>query len=207
MPEDKRRAQGEDLVALAASAFAGVCAYAWLGRLGLGAMGLLVVAVVALARARKKLEKPARLKVDKWAKALFTVAGLMALLRHPIKIPVLDPETGATLAGGGVELPIYAAIAEYVGQVEAGTFFLFAFLAMAVKFTGVIASSFGWQLLLRGQGVRFPFWSLTFTSLKTAKWPFSSTASSSSPFACPMVFTNSGKTRAKTAWSKTVFQA
>ena len=164
MPEDRRRAQGEDLVALAASAFAGVCAFAWLGRLGLGAMGLLGVAVVALVKARKKLEKPGRLKVDRWAKALFTLAGLMALLRHPIKIPVLDPETGATLAGSGVELPIYAAIAEYVGQVEATTFFLFAFLAMAVKFTGVIASAFGWQLLLRGQGVRFPFWSLTFTS-------------------------------------------
>ena len=43
-------------------------------------------------------------------------------------------------------------------------FALFAFIAMAVKFSGVIASAFAWHLLLIGQGIRFPFWSTIMTS-------------------------------------------
>ena len=42
----KRHELGEDLVALAFSCFLGVCAFAWLGRLGLAAVGLLLVSMV-----------------------------------------------------------------------------------------------------------------------------------------------------------------
>ncbi|MEE2750983.1 MAG: lysylphosphatidylglycerol synthase transmembrane domain-containing protein [Myxococcota bacterium] len=159
----KRQALGEDLVALAFSFFMGVCAYAWLGQLGLIAVGLLLASVMILFVGRKMLDKPATSRVDAWGKGLFTIAGVMALLRHPIEVPVVDPETGAAIGGSGVKLPIYSAIAEYIGQVEPTTFLLFALLAMAVKFSGVISSAFAWHLLLRGQGLRFPFWSMTFT--------------------------------------------
>jgi len=163
MDSARRQALGEDLVALAFSCFMGVCAFAWLGKLGLVAVALLLVSVSVLSAGRKRIDKAARGRVDTWAKGLFTVAGVMALLRHPIEVPVVDSVTGAVVGGGGVKLPIYSAIAEYIGQVEPTTFFLFAFLAMAVKFSGVISSAFAWHLLLRGQGLRFPFWSLTFT--------------------------------------------
>ena len=76
----------------------------------------------------------------------------MALLRHPIEI---DEHT---------KLPIYSAIAEYIGQVDTSTFVLFAVIAMLVKFVGVITSAFAWHLLLVGQGVRYPFWSKIFTA-------------------------------------------
>jgi hypothetical protein len=86
------------------------------------------------------------------AKALFTVVGIMALLRHPIDIDE------------GVRLPIYEAIARYIDRVDGRTFALFAVIAMAVKFSGVISSACGWHLLLIGQGIRFPFWSKIMTA-------------------------------------------
>ena len=59
---------------------------------------------------------------------------------------------------------IGSAIVSYVEAVEPTTFFLFAFLAMAIKFVGVISSAYAWNLLLKGQGLRFPFWQQVFTA-------------------------------------------
>ena len=74
---------------------------------------------------------PARRKsLDTTAKAVFTVVGIMALLRHRIDV------------GAGVYLPIYQAIAQYIRHVDAKTFALFGAVAMIVKFVGVIASAF-----------------------------------------------------------------
>ncbi len=139
-------------LAVAAAAFAVLTWRAWQGTLGVAALGLLVVAAVAFFVARRRLPGATRGVLDTVAKGLFTVVGIVALLRHPIDV------------GTEVHLPIYAAIADYIDQVDGRTFVLFAFVAMAVKFVGVITSAYAWHLLLIGQGIRFPFWSKIMTA-------------------------------------------
>jgi hypothetical protein len=164
MSEERKLALGEDLVALSAALFAGVFAYAWTGRLGLKAMVLLLLSVGFFFAGRKRLAAEARKKVSLWGKILFTLVGIAALLRHPIQVPLMDAD-GQVIPGsdGGVE-PIYSALVDFVGTVDTSTFLLFAFIAMAVKFVGVISSAFAWHLLLVGQGIRFPFWQKIMTS-------------------------------------------
>lgn len=143
---------GWALVLVSAAAFAGVATLAWAGTLGFKAMGLLFLATLAYFAGRRMLEKATRKPVDTVAKVLFTIVGCMALLRHPIEIE------------GQGSLPIYAAISEYITQVDGKTFVMFALVAMGVKFIGVISSAFAWHLLLVGQGIRYPFWSKIFTA-------------------------------------------
>lgn len=134
------------LLAVAASATAVLSGQAWAGRLGLPAAVLLLVAATTFMLGRRRLAGAALAQADFVGKAVFTVLGVMALLRHPIEVQ-------------GESAPIYLAIARHVSEVDPGTFVLFGIVAMAVKFAGVITSAYGWHLLLIGQGIRYPFWS------------------------------------------------
>lgn len=138
-------------LAVAAVSFAGVCRFAWQGRLGVSALALFSLAGFGYLLARRQCSELARRRLDAVAKAVFTVAGLVGLLRHPVRV-------------GDVSLPIHAAITQYIGQVDGRVFVLFGLAAMAIKFVGVISSAFAWHLLLVGQRVRFPFWSKIMTS-------------------------------------------
>ncbi|MGC6494246.1 MAG: hypothetical protein ACON5B_15540 [Myxococcota bacterium] len=140
------------LLLVATAAFSGVSWMAWQGRLGFAAIGLLAVATVLFGLGRRSLSKDTRKRIDLLAKIAFTVVGIMALLRHPIE------------ANDGAQLPLYEAIGAYIGQVDANTFIFWAFVAMGVKFVGVITSAWAWSLLLQGQGIRFPFWQKIMTS-------------------------------------------
>lgn len=138
-------------LAIATAAAAGLAFLAWDGSLGVPAALLLVVAIAGQVVGRRGW--PARAAtVDGIGKAAITIIGFIALLRHPI---ALDD---------GAALPVYEAIARYIVSVDPRQFVVFAFLAMFIKFVGVIASAFAWHLLLIGQGVRFPFWSMIMTS-------------------------------------------
>ena len=139
-------------IAVAFAAFAALTLFAWRGRLGLVALGLLTVSSLAFYVGRKSVPAASRVTLDGIAKALFTVVGILALLRHPIDV------------GEGAPLPIYEAIARYIDQVDPATFVFFAVVAMLVKGIGVLSSAYAWHLLLVGQGVRFPFWSKIMTS-------------------------------------------
>ena len=66
---------------------------------------MLVVSGVAFFVGRRRVTPPIRKTLDTTAKAVFTVVGILALLRHPIDV------------GEKVHLPIYEAIARYIGQV------------------------------------------------------------------------------------------
>jgi len=136
--------------------FAVICYFAWKGQLGLPVLLLLFVSFAAFWFGQKKLEKPERRQAVLWAKALFTVVGIMALLRHPIPCP--DDAVACE------PLPVYTTIMQYIEQVDGNTFLIFALLAMSIKFIGVLSSAFAWQLLLRGQGIKFPYWQSTVTA-------------------------------------------
>jgi hypothetical protein len=139
-------------LAVAAGSFAAVARFCWQGRLGIATLVALVVSGVSFTLGRRLLAPTRRASVDLVAKSVFTVVGVIALLRHPIDV------------GNGARLPIYDAILEYLPAVDARTFVLFAVLAMGVKFVGVISSAYAWHLLLVGQRVRYPFWSAIMTA-------------------------------------------
>jgi hypothetical protein len=138
--------------ATATAAFGVVTWLAWEGRLGVVAAVVFVIACASFYAARRFMPAPSRARYDAAGKILLTVTGMIALLRHPIAV---DAQT---------RVPVYEAVIDYVGQVDGTTFVVFALAAMAVKFAGVISSAYGWHLLLVGQGIRFPFWSQTFTA-------------------------------------------
>ncbi len=140
------------MILVAAVAFAGLTAMAWSGKLGFAAIGLLLVSSAFYFVGRSRLPADARRRPDGIAKILFTIVGMMALLRHPIQVE------------GQGSLPVYAAIAEYIDKVDANTFVMFALVAMAVKFIGVITSAYAWHMLLVGQGIRYPFWQKIMTA-------------------------------------------
>lgn len=125
---------------------------AWAGDLGWGALAWLAIATGGYAAARGGLAKGPRNIGDNLAKLALTIFGVIALLRHPIAIE------------GAATMPVYRAIAEHVREVDPSTLLLFSLLAMLIKLLGVIASAFSWHLLLMGQRIRFPFWSMTLTS-------------------------------------------
>ena len=133
-----------------------VCFFAWKGQLGLKALGLLLLSTGAFWVGQKGLPEEDRKIASFWAKGLFTIVGIMALLRHPIPCP--KDATQCT------PLPVFTAIMEYIEQVDGQTFLLFAILAMTIKFIGVLSSAFAWHLLLKGQGIRFPYWQSTVTA-------------------------------------------
>lgn len=137
---------------VAAAAFAWLAVDAWRGQLGFEGLALLVVATVGYTFGRRAVPLRARPTFDTTAKALFTVVGLIALLRHPIDV------------GGAERLPIYDAIVAYLPYVDGRAFVLFGLLAMAIKAAGVVSSAFAWHLLLVGQGIRYPFWQAVMTA-------------------------------------------
>jgi len=144
------------LLLVAIVCFSVVLYFSWAGSLGgvmgLVSAGLLIASGVAYFMGRRSLGAGVRKNTDLLAKIVFTVGGCMALLRHPIAVE------------GEGTLPLYEAIGAYIGTVDQTTFITWALVAMAVKFVGVIASAYAWNLLLRGQGIRFPFWQKIMTA-------------------------------------------
>ena len=157
--EHKSSGLGLGLTLVALVSFLGVCVLAWNGALGLKAIGLLFISVGCFFTGKKNLSPTLRKTATQIAKLLFTIAGIMALLRHPIPCPPDAPDTC-------VPLPVYETITAYIDQVDVplSTFLTFAGIAMAVKFVGVLSSAYAWNLLLIGQGIRFPYWQKIVTS-------------------------------------------
>lgn len=136
------------MLLLAAVLFAIAIGLAWVGALG-GLGGLVALAVTGAAFSafllgRRPLSIPGRARADRIARLVFTVGGGIALLRHPI----VGPEGPA---------PLHDALVVHLSTVEIAPFLAWGAAAMLIKLIGVGFSALGWQLLLRGQGVRLPF--------------------------------------------------
>jgi uncharacterized membrane protein YbhN (UPF0104 family) len=78
-------------------------------------------------------------------KVLLTVGAFYLLLTHQVR------------TDDGRHVSALRAIADYLPQIDAGEFWTFVALAAAIKFVGIVCSMYRWQLLLEGQGIRFPF--------------------------------------------------
>ncbi len=136
--------------------FAFLCFLAWQGNIGLMALLVLITSAILFWIGKRGLSLENQKIATFWAKGLFTIVGIMALLRHPIPCP-----KDATQCE---PLPVFTSIIQYVELVDGNTFILFAFMAMGIKFIGVLSSAFAWHLLLIGQGIRFAYWQSTVTA-------------------------------------------
>ena len=67
--------------------FAVLCFKAWQGQVGLTALLILFAAAVLFFVGKRGLKEEDQKSASFWAKGLFTVVGIMALLRHPIPCP------------------------------------------------------------------------------------------------------------------------
>ncbi|MBM76428.1 MAG: hypothetical protein CMK59_13565 [Proteobacteria bacterium] len=208
------------LIIISFLCFSAVCYQGWLGQLGGLEILLLGISTVCFWKGRKN--SAYKKQITLVAKLLFTVAGIMILLRHPIDtgfVEAGDGQSQVTVEWRGQEdqsidlmfkptsseqgiqktinakvvpgtnqiqvdlssgtylmessasdlqpkmkLPIYNAIEAYITTVDGTTFILFALIAMGIKFVGVLSSAFAWHLLLKGQGIVFPFWQTIVTS-------------------------------------------
>ena len=105
---------------------------------------ILAVAVVALLVARLAPE-PWRGRTLNVLKFWVTLRAFWLLLSHPVTL-----EDGSQIAAGRLVL-------DTIGNIDAGTFALYCGLAAGVKFVGILASMYRWQILLRGQQIELPY--------------------------------------------------
>ena len=120
---------------------------------------ILVVALLAIAVSRFAPPRW-RGRILNLLKAWVTVRAFWLLLDHQVK---MDPAQIEALHLGG-EVPkdathvaAWRLILAQVALIELGPFLLFCALAAGVKFVGILASMYRWVVLLRGQGIEFPF--------------------------------------------------
>jgi len=98
---------------------------------------------------------PVRIRstVNTLVKVAITIGAFYLLLTHKVD------------GGEGVgRITIISAIRGYIDQVDGRTFVFWSCIAMAIKFVGVIASAYGWSLLLKGQKLVYPFWQQIMTA-------------------------------------------
>jgi len=84
-------------------------------------------------------------------KVLVTAAAFYLLLTHHVRT-----ESGESVMA-------LRAILDYLPRIEAGVFWRFTLLAVAIKGIGIFSSMLRWWLLLRGQGIVFPLWHVVTT--------------------------------------------
>lgn len=111
-------------------------------------LNLLYVAAFGLAFVLVRLlfSDPLRKTLTGFLKVALT--GLLVWLL--LTAPVVDPE--------GLTVPAWKLILDLLGNIDPVTFWTFLLVGSAVRFAGVMASMYRWQLVLRGQGIELPFW-------------------------------------------------
>ncbi len=105
---------------------------------------VLAIALAAIAASRL-LQDPLKGRILNVLKAWFTVRAFWVLLTHPVKLE------------DGSHVVAFKLIQETIQNIDAGTFWLFVFLAAGIKFVGILASMTRWMVLLRGQKIELPF--------------------------------------------------
>ena len=98
-----------------------------------------------LTRAAKAPTGPLRRAVSLTIKAAVTAGAFWLLLRHQVRQP------------DGTHASALWTILDYLPRIDPRTFWTFVLVAAGVKAIGILCSMTRWHLLLRAQGIRFPF--------------------------------------------------
>ncbi|MBY0399002.1 sulfatase-like hydrolase/transferase, partial [Myxococcota bacterium] len=107
---------------------------------------LQALAIAVLAILGLRLPKgPTRSRLFTALKAWTTIVCFWALLAHPMKNEA------------GEQVIALQLIAEILGKVDPGTFWLFIGIATSIKLVGMLSSMWRWKLMLVGQGIELPF--------------------------------------------------
>ncbi|MEL6179286.1 MAG: lysylphosphatidylglycerol synthase domain-containing protein, partial [Myxococcota bacterium] len=99
-----------------------------------------------VAKQWKSLPQNVRTGISMTLKLGLTIVAFYVLFTHPVT------------TGDGEQVAIYEAIMTYLPEIKARQFWFWCILAGLVKLVGVVFSAWGWHMLLKGQGVVFPFW-------------------------------------------------
>lgn len=120
---------------------------------------ILVVALLAIAVSRLA-PQPWRGRILNVLKAWVTVRAFWLLLDHQVKMDPAQIEAlhlAGQVAKDATHVAAWRLIVAQIALIELGPFLLFVGAAAAVKFVGILASMYRWTVLLRGQGIEFPF--------------------------------------------------
>ncbi len=79
------------------------------------------------------------------AKLVLTIGAFYLLLTHPVQ------------TDGNEKVVALEAIRSYLPNIEVREFLFFSAIAFLIRITGMFCSMLRWHLLLRGQGLKFPF--------------------------------------------------
>ncbi len=88
---------------------------------------------------------PVRRVLSLTLKAAVTAGAFWLLLTHPVRQP------------DGTHVSALRTILDYLPRIDARTFWTFVLVAAGVKAIGILCSMVRWHVLLRAQGIRFPF--------------------------------------------------
>lgn len=105
----------------------------------------LCVLVVIFLAVRRFVPPPWKQRTVNLLKAWFTVRAFWILLAHEVTLQ------------DGSRATVLKVIGQTVGNIEIETFLVFVVLSALVKFGGILASMKRWDILLKGQGIAFPF--------------------------------------------------
>ena len=72
--------------------------FGWMGKVGLAALGCLIASVILFFMGEKIENQATRQRITQFAKLLFTIAGIMVLLRHPIETGIVDVPVEGSVA-------------------------------------------------------------------------------------------------------------
>jgi hypothetical protein len=86
-------------------------------------------------------------------KILLTGGAFYLLLTHPVR------------TDRGESVVALRAILDFLPRIDANVFWRFVTLAFFVRVVGIVCSMLRWRMLLRGQGIQFPFWHIVTTFL------------------------------------------
>jgi len=105
---------------------------------------LIAVGVVAFLASRLVPDRM-RGTVSNALKLYLTVRMVWLLLLWPIK------------TADGAVVPAWQQVLDVLAQIDAATFWTWALIGAAIRFVGIMGSMLRWLLVLRGQGIDFPF--------------------------------------------------
>jgi arylsulfatase A-like enzyme/uncharacterized membrane protein YbhN (UPF0104 family) len=120
---------------------------------------ILVIALAAIATARFA-PQPWRGRILNLLKAWVTVRAFWLLLGHQVTVDparLRELHLRGVVPEGATHVAAWRLILAELSYIDPRTFWAFCAAAAGIKFVGILASMYRWQVLLRGQRIELPF--------------------------------------------------